>query len=305
MNECAGTAKNNMFVCQFHGWAFGCDGSLKDITDEVHYFNLDKAKLRLPAVAVSIWKGWIFFNLQPEPAQTLEDFIGSLAESLDGYPSEDFKLIAAWSAEVKANWKIIMDGFQEAYHEVSVHKATSPDLHTWANNPFGRHSFFRPHGLHRVITMGVNPGYKPTLTAALVGELLKNVTANAAEKDNPGLNPGRINNFHFDANGIFPNTLIIAFVGACAVMEFIPIAEGKSTLSVKFYADKNLSWSERIAWEYPVIFFREAVLEDLVILEATQRGLSSGALKHIVFSDGEIGARHLIHSVLSIVDTQD
>jgi hypothetical protein len=44
------------------------------------------------------------------------------------------------------------------------------------------------------------------------------------------------------------------------------------------------------------------VIEDMVVVEAAQRGLSSGALTELVYSDGEIGCRHLLHAVRAVVE---
>ena len=301
MDQCKGRAKNCKFVCKFHGWVFGSDGRLIAPTDPEHFFDLDKEKLGLTPVSVDIWKGWIFFNGQQKPSQSLRVFLGSFGEALECYPSEQLEMMACWSGEVKANWKVVMDGFQEAYHEVAVHTRTSPEMHSWAANPYARHAYFQAHGPHRRLTIGVNPQLKSSPTATIVGELLSRGRSPASGTGEQGMNPGNIPNFHFDLNGVFPNTLIIPFSGACATMEFIPIAADKSQLTVKFYAQGEISWSQRIGWERPIIFYREAVLEDLTVMEATQKGLSSGAIKEIYFSDGEIGARHLIHAVDSVV----
>jgi phenylpropionate dioxygenase-like ring-hydroxylating dioxygenase large terminal subunit len=301
-NACKGKAKGKRLVCNFHGWVFSTDGSLADITGDEHYFNIDRNNLGLPPIHVELWKGWVFFNVDPEPSESLVDFLGSLPETFGDYPSENLKVLNTWSGALQANWKVVMDGFQEAYHEISVHKSSSPDLHTWADNPFARPAYFRDHGIHRTLTIGANPNLKPSPTGALVGELLSGVFDRAAKQGALGINPAQIPNFHFDLNGVFPNTLIIPFAGACATMEFIPVSAASSVLTVKFYASKDLSWSERIAWEYPIIFLREAIIEDMAVLEATQRGMSSGAIKEIVFGDCEIGPRHLITTVNEVVN---
>src|SRR5262245_7885906 len=39
-----GTCKK-LFVCKFHGWAYGLDGALRHIADEASFFNLNKESL--------------------------------------------------------------------------------------------------------------------------------------------------------------------------------------------------------------------------------------------------------------------
>ena len=38
------------------------------------------------AVATDVWAGFIFINLDPQPAESLDDFLGELGAGLRGYP---------------------------------------------------------------------------------------------------------------------------------------------------------------------------------------------------------------------------
>src|SRR3546814_2358765 len=78
---------------------------------------LDKKKCGLKPIALSVWEGWIFINLDPEPAMTLEEFLGDMAPYLSGlsYPYADTPVVL--EVKVKCNWKVVMDAFAERSEE--------------------------------------------------------------------------------------------------------------------------------------------------------------------------------------------
>src|SRR3546814_1491059 len=91
------------------------DGSLKGVPGESMFGGLDKKKCGLKPIALSVWEGWIFINLDPEPAMTLEEFLGDMAPYLSGlsYLYADTPVVL--EVKVKCNWKVVMDAFAEAY----------------------------------------------------------------------------------------------------------------------------------------------------------------------------------------------
>ena len=66
-----GTCQN--FTCKFHGWSYGLDGKLKFVPDEESFFDLKKNALGLTRVAVDVWEGFIFVNVDPDPSETLTE----------------------------------------------------------------------------------------------------------------------------------------------------------------------------------------------------------------------------------------
>lgn len=66
------------FVCGFHGWAYDNDGQLRHVPDEGSFHGLDKAKMCLREVALDTWQGFVFINVDPKPAQSLREHLGSL-----------------------------------------------------------------------------------------------------------------------------------------------------------------------------------------------------------------------------------
>ena len=60
--------------------------------------------------------------------------------------------------------------------------------------------------------------------------------------------------------------------------------------------------SVRFAREFVMATTRDVHTEDVAIIEAGQRGLSSGALEHIHFMEKEVLCRHLIEVTVEAVN---
>jgi phenylpropionate dioxygenase-like ring-hydroxylating dioxygenase large terminal subunit len=108
--------------CRYHGWAWGLDGTIKDVPD-VHEFApecvADEA-LQLPEVQVDTWGGFVFINMDPA-AESLKSFLGPLPELFDKYEPEKMSYSSYRSAVLPCNWKTAVDAFIEVYHLEGTH----------------------------------------------------------------------------------------------------------------------------------------------------------------------------------------
>ena len=89
--------------------------------------------------------------------QSLRDFLGPMITDLEGYPFGQMTSRWYYRSEVKANWKLYMDAFQEFYHAPVLHANQSPTAYSKAAAQAG---FEAPHyrldGPHRLVsTSGV------------------------------------------------------------------------------------------------------------------------------------------------------
>jgi ethylbenzene dioxygenase subunit alpha len=111
------------FVCNYHGWSFGADGSLTGVPleEEAYHNQLDKTKYGLIEVAqVAGYKGLIFGNFDPE-APALEDYLGDmkwyLDVWLDAMPEGTELIGTAQKVEYPVNWKLPVENVcGDGYH---------------------------------------------------------------------------------------------------------------------------------------------------------------------------------------------
>ena len=120
------------FTCKYHAWRYDLDGNLTFVQQEEEFFDLDKSRYGLVSVHCEVWEGFIFVNFAKQPEQSLREFLGPMVTGLEGYPFD--KLTSRWCyrSEVKANWKLYMDAFQEFYHAPVLHANQSPTAYSKA-----------------------------------------------------------------------------------------------------------------------------------------------------------------------------
>ena len=124
LEETSGFCKQ--FTCKYHAWRYDLDGNLTFVQQEGEFFDLDKSRYGLVPVHCDVWEGFIFVNFAPEPEQSLRDFLGPMITGLEGYPFGELTSRLYYRSEVKANWKLYMDAFQEFYHAPVLHANQSP-----------------------------------------------------------------------------------------------------------------------------------------------------------------------------------
>lgn len=107
--------------CQFHGWSWHLDGSLKNIPCRWDFPQVTDEAYALPEVQVGTWDGWVFVNFDPG-CGSLEDYLGEvLPAHFKDFPlAERFKAVHV-QARVPANWKATMEAFLESYHVFITH----------------------------------------------------------------------------------------------------------------------------------------------------------------------------------------
>jgi Rieske 2Fe-2S family protein len=108
--------------CPYHAWTYELDGSLRTapFLDEGSGFS--KAEFSLYPIGVDTWGGFVFLNLTPSAARTnLREQLGPVPERLRRYPLPDLR--SAWRIvyPVAANWKVMLENYNECYHCAGVH----------------------------------------------------------------------------------------------------------------------------------------------------------------------------------------
>jgi Rieske 2Fe-2S family protein len=80
-----------------------------------------KDRFSLVPVRLETWGGFVFVNLSAKPAVSLADQVEGPARRLVRYPLQDLRRGAQLVYDVKANWKVIMENYNECYHCGPVH----------------------------------------------------------------------------------------------------------------------------------------------------------------------------------------
>lgn len=296
-----------MFTCKFHGWSYALDGRLTFVPDERSFCGLPKETLGMTPVAVDVWEGFIFINIDPHPQETLREYLGELGAGLTGYPFSEFSgSSTSWTTEVKANWKIIKDAFQEVYHVAFLHRRSIPDSFTSKANPYAHALDVRLYPRHGSMSLYGNADLQPTPVAALAFRYGAFVIRKdySGERLPPAVNPTRSKEWSLDLNVIFPAFFVDVSEGSYFTHQFLPIAVDRTLWTSTQYFPKARTPAQRFSQEYGNVIFRDIILEDGRTFEETQAVLSSGAKKVFYLHDEEILVRHSHHVVAQMLSGQ-
>jgi phenylpropionate dioxygenase-like ring-hydroxylating dioxygenase large terminal subunit len=295
------------FTCKYHGWRYGLDGSLSYVQQEGEFFDLDKGSFGLVAVHCETWEGFIFVNLTKGPVQSLHDFLGPMITSLEGYPFG--KMTERWyyRSEVKANWKIYMDAFQEFYHAPILHKHQSPpDMANAAQQAGFEAPHYRIDGPHRLVsTAGIHPWQLPESMVKPVERICRaglfgpwEPVDLGVDKLPAGINPAGCDPWGLDSFQLFPNwTILIWGQGWYLTYHYWPTSFSSHIFEGTLYMIPAKSPRERIQHELMALSFKEFGLQDANTLEATQKALESRAVTEFPLNDQEVLCRHLHYEV--------
>ena len=110
--------------CPYHAWTYGLDGTLR-AAPFLPALREHRAALSLNRVEVATWGGFVFARLEPpaspDAAGPLETTLGEIPARVAGYPLADLRAGARLRYDVAANWKVILENYNECYHCGPVH----------------------------------------------------------------------------------------------------------------------------------------------------------------------------------------
>ncbi len=252
-----GTGCARSFVCPFHGWVYGLDGSLSHVPDASGFDGVDLTDRGLVAVPSYERAGLVFVQQEGEP-----DF-ASVAE-VPGLPGRAV-VVATERIGVEGNWKVLTEGFLKGYHIRQTHKDTffpmGYDNLTVLENcgPHSRVTFpFR-----RVESLGETPPEQWHLGKALT-----------------------------IVDHYFPNVIIARLTAHSALVVVEPVSPTRSVLVISKLALPAADGSIPDAVARDIVFVETGLLEDRAMAEGVQRGFAART-EDVVFGRFEFALTRL------------
>ena len=127
---CDGDARRETIQCPYHAWTYGLDGSLRNAPRADREPGFDRDALGLVPVAVEVFGPFVFVN--PDTgAAPLADALGDLPAHLaeGGIDVDALRFHSrAESDDYACNWKICVENFLECYHCSVAHPALAKVL---------------------------------------------------------------------------------------------------------------------------------------------------------------------------------
>ena len=253
-----GRGRCERIVCPFHAWTYGLDGALLTaprMDAAVDFCNADYGLVAVPAASRA---GFAFVNVDGT-APPIDSWLGDFEAVHRPWRLGDLITASTREFEVRCNWKIFLEVFNEYYHLQKVHPRTfsvyyaSPDpLDKVAGNfstQFGEH-----RGVSSTGKMDDGTGPLPPL---------------------PGLSGRNLSGTRY--SWVYPNLTFAASIDAVWIFEAMPLepALTRVNMTVCFpqasveqpdFATKLSAYERRM---------EAGLAEDIPVIETQQRGLSS------------------------------
>jgi Rieske 2Fe-2S family protein len=119
---CGGEAATNqrVLMCPYHAWTYDLDGSLKGAPGFKNHGDFEPADHGLNEIPLRDWHGWIFVD-PSRHAPSFTEHIGELEGILTNYDAETLVTVETHEYDVAANWKVVIENYQECYHCSMIH----------------------------------------------------------------------------------------------------------------------------------------------------------------------------------------
>jgi hypothetical protein len=249
-----------------------------------------------------VWNGFVFVNLDPEPRQSLREFLGPMITALDGYPFDRLNERYDFVAENNSNWKLFTDAFQEYYHVPALHPQQVPAAVRVPDSGF-ECAHFQLDGPHRVVsTAGARRWTLPPeamypiereTRSGLVGPWVTPDLGPLPDGVNPGgVEPWGISNFQ-----IFPNVELLLYAGWYIWYRYWPTSPSTHHFDATLGFHPARGVRERVEHEVAAVVFKEFALQDAGMLGGTQAALETRVLDRFPLNDQEVLVRHF-HKVV-------
>ena len=110
-----------VFRCPYHAWTYDIDGKLISVPVGMPG-DFDIATHGLRPVHLQITEGVIFVNFAQGEPPNFEEATRGFTTVAREYGVKDLKIAARLSAPTMANWKLVLENFQECYHCGPAHR---------------------------------------------------------------------------------------------------------------------------------------------------------------------------------------
>jgi choline monooxygenase len=234
--------------CQYHGWTYLDDGSLRGIPDWNLVELFDKKDFGLEPVEIKIWQGLIFARINTQTPK-LSSLLSGVEERIAPINLGELQFHSEHIYDVECNWKVYVDNYLEGYHIPVVH----PELANLLD-------------------------YREYVTETETWHSLQHSPFKA--KESVYSQDGGEAFYYF----IFPNMMLNILPGRLQVNRVVPVSPQKCKVIFSYFYDDVQAKQESGLIDEDIAYSHDIQLEDVEICEAVQRGLQSSAYDQGRFS---------------------
>ena len=126
--EGSGHFDDRCIRCRYHAWRYDLDGKLIEVIDPEEFAPIPE-DARLGQVRVERWGGFVWVCIESD-APPLLQYLDPLPTLLAPYHLDQMRIRAYLSTVLPANWKVVVDAFNEGYHVQGTH----PQILPWTDD---------------------------------------------------------------------------------------------------------------------------------------------------------------------------
>ena len=263
-DEPEGTTKA-VFQCPYHAWCYDLDGALV-ATPRVDGDEVDRSALGLKPVHVDEWQGFVFVNLSRTTPQPLRDALEGHYDSPVRFEKHAMDLlvtIRTTESVVAANWKVIIENYNECLHCPIVHPELVEVVPVYKTGDTGDRS--RDDGGVELLTGGTSYSDDPRARKAVL----------------PGMDEETAHLIY--GSQVFPNMFLDIAGSNVVATRLIPEGPTQTRIVTEYlFIPEDVAASDFDP--EPVVRFCEMVAgQDYEVCERVQRGLTSRGFEHGVY----------------------
>jgi glycine betaine catabolism A len=258
---CDGPAPSGRFRgvirCVYHSWCYELDGRVRNAPYLGESDAFDPDAFALYPVALDTWGGWIFVNLSPDAVATgasLAAHLGEVPARIARYPLAELRTARRIVYDVAANWKVIVENYNECYHCAGVH----PELCRIV-------PAFREKGGGNLDWDDGIPQAEGTFTFTLSG------TSDRAPF--PGLSPEE--QVRHKGELVYPNLMVSLSADHVAAFTLLPKAPDRTLVVVDFLFHPDEMVKASFDPRDAVDFWDLVNRQDWAVCESVQQGMTS------------------------------
>lgn len=252
----AARGRARCFVCPYHAWAYDAGGGLRHVPHERGFADLDPQHRGLVSIPVALRHGLVWLCADRTAPLDVDAHLGALGRELAELGLDRHVVHEEYEHVAAMNWKLVIDGFLEAYHIRSTHRDT---FYGAVFDNLALHDHYGPHS--RTI-------YPLRKIRALEG------------RDAGAWDLRRVASLIYH---VFPSTIVAVEPYHVSVFEIAPIDAGRARIRVTVLVDPEQARDrpEKVAED--VALLKAGLAEDYAIGESIQAGFAAGVNEHLHF----------------------
>ena len=253
---CGATDDQRSIQCPYHGWRYGLDGALMSTPHFEAPDGFDRTLHGLTPVAVEEWHGWAMVDVSGS-APPLQRFVDGLEDRVAPYEPERLVVGGTHSYEIAANWKLVVENYQECFHCPRIH----PELCAVSPAASGEN-----HDGHDGMWIGGWQDLQPHADTMSLTGVSGGVTFRGLDEDARR---------RVDYLGLLPNLLLSLLPDYVMTHLLEPLAADRTAIECQWLFDPAAAGRDGFDPSYAIDFWDITNRQDWAACEAVQRGITS------------------------------